>query len=567
MQRHVVLGHGEAEPVLVRGTGKHVLDIADGNIRRGQPGVVALVGIVAALAHADAQRGALVVHRLASIVSIIVSIDLRKVIRPLCRRGTDAHQILSLLVTADRIDVADVDPRALDRQRAVRCVDLIEKLIRIVRVQVQKAQRVERFSLPVRNRLEREPVLIAEAADHERLVRAKGQARRRLPRVVRLVLIAVQDLHGQRARQAERVEDDVAISIIMVQGDIMLARRRGVEIERPVRVDLRIRRAGGISVLQVPRRVKVQRELLAPIGIVVARDRQGNVLPRRGRGDLEVVNVPSCKGEFRALAAVQGRRRRLRVVRFVRVVVIEGHGEGVGCAHPAGGKVKIICPRLGGAEHIPRRVSDALQSFARGIAPPYVDPCVGSLLVHHNILIGLCRGDRKVVFVFRKQHAVHRLARLDRRGRLERVVRLVRVVVVERHGEGHRRRLRYPHREIVFPVRIRHFIELVSVAAVAPISPIRAVESQARTAASLVQFNRNLLARLHVRDRVVVLPGVQRARHRHADRNVLRALDGRAARRRCCRFLRLRGRSERAKPQQQTQRQYRCKESSVLLFH
>ena len=127
MQRHVVLGHSKAEPICVGGAGQHVLDVADRNACRSLPGVVALVGIIAALVHADAQRGAGVIHRCTVPVTVIV------VFTVICR-GIDAHLIQSLPIAAEGADMADVDLCSGFHRRAVRRVDIIIEHIGIVRI-------------------------------------------------------------------------------------------------------------------------------------------------------------------------------------------------------------------------------------------------------------------------------------------------------------------------------------------------------------------------------------------------------------------------------------------------
>ena len=272
MQRHVVLGHSKAEPICVGGAGQHVLDVADRNACRSLPGVVALIGVVAALAHTDTQQGAGIISHVSLTIYPCV----------------DAHIILPLLVAAKAVHMLNVHFRLFDDRRAVRRVEIIVERIGIIRVQTGKAQGVELFLALARNCFKRKPVLIAKAADRKVLIRADGQPCRGSLRLVRFVAIAVQDLRCKRPR-ADRIG---IVILVHVQSHIVLARFRGVEIQSAVSGKGRIAAAGS-TVCHVAARVKDQLDLLVLVGVIVARNRQRNVLSGLCGRDLKVV-VVSC---------------------------------------------------------------------------------------------------------------------------------------------------------------------------------------------------------------------------------------------------------------------------------
>ena len=79
---------------------------------------------------------------------------------------------------------------------SIRRVDLIADVLRVFKVKIQQTQRIELRLSVLRSSFKAEPVLIAETAEAERLIRADRQRCRRLHRIVQLMAISVQQLHG-----------------------------------------------------------------------------------------------------------------------------------------------------------------------------------------------------------------------------------------------------------------------------------------------------------------------------------------------------------------------------------
>ena len=79
---------------------------------------------------------------------------------------------------------------------SIRRVDLIADVLRVLKIKIQQAQRIELRLSVLRSSFKAEPVLIAETAEAERLIRADRQRCRRLHRIVQLMAISVQHLHG-----------------------------------------------------------------------------------------------------------------------------------------------------------------------------------------------------------------------------------------------------------------------------------------------------------------------------------------------------------------------------------
>ena len=85
---------------------------------------------------------------------------------------------------------------------SVRRVDFIADVFRVFKVKIQQAKRIELHLSVLRSGFKTEPVLIADAAEGERLVRADQQRCGCLHRIVRLMSVSVEKLHGHRSRNA-----------------------------------------------------------------------------------------------------------------------------------------------------------------------------------------------------------------------------------------------------------------------------------------------------------------------------------------------------------------------------